>query len=64
MANRNAQELAENVLSLYDVSAPRDATIAKYYLADAVFTDPLVTVKGVENIQAQFRVLSKFVKSS
>ncbi|CEG43570.1 uncharacterized protein PHALS_13762 [Plasmopara halstedii] len=37
MANRSAQELAENVLSLYD---------------------------GVDNIQAQFRVLSKFVKSS
>ncbi|KAL4157510.1 hypothetical protein PRNP1_006532 [Phytophthora ramorum] len=48
MANRNAQELAENVLSLYDVSSNRDATIAKYYLPDA----------------AQFRVLSKFVKSS
>ncbi|KAI9913203.1 hypothetical protein PsorP6_005982 [Peronosclerospora sorghi] len=64
MANRNAQELAENVLSLYDVSTDRDATIAKYYASDAVFTDPIVSVRGVDNIQAQFRVLSKFVKSS
>ncbi|CAH0481928.1 unnamed protein product [Peronospora belbahrii] len=64
MANRNAQELAENVLSLYDVSSNRDATIAKYYLPDAVFTDPIVSVRGMDNIQAQFRVLSKFVKSS
>lgn len=64
MANRNAQELAENVLSLYDVSTNRDATIAKYYTADAVFTDPLVSVQGVDNIQAQFRVLAKFIKSS
>lgn len=64
MANRNAQELAENVLSLYDVSSNRDATIAKYYLPDAVFTDPIVSVRGVDNIQAQFRVLSKFVKAS
>ncbi|KAF1789702.1 NTF2-like domain [Phytophthora cactorum] len=63
MANRNAQELAENVLSLYDVSSNRDATIAKYYLPDAVFTDPIVSVRGVDNIQAQFRVLSKFIKS-
>jgi len=43
MANRNAQELAESVLSLYDVSAPRDEVIAKYYLPDAVFTDPIVS---------------------
>lgn len=64
MANRNAQELAENVLSLYDVSANRDATIAKYYLPDAVFTDPIVSVRGVDNIQAQFRALGKFVKHS
>lgn len=60
----NAQELAESILSLYDVSAPRDAVIAKYYLPDAVFTDPMLTVTGVENIQAQFRALPKFIKSS
>ncbi|TDH70483.1 hypothetical protein CCR75_006294 [Bremia lactucae] len=64
MANRNAQELAENVLSLYDVSTDRDATIAKYYMSDAVFTDPIVVVRGIDNIQAQFRILSKFIKSS
>lgn len=66
MSNRNAQELAESVLSLYDVSngARSDAVIAKYYLPDAVFTDPLVTVRGVENIQAQFRALPRFVSSS
>lgn len=64
MANRNAQELAESVLSLYDVSSSSDEVIAKYYLPDAVFTDPIVSVKGVENIQAQFRALPKFVKSS
>ncbi|KAF1331420.1 hypothetical protein FI667_g4302, partial [Globisporangium splendens] len=66
MANRstNAQELAESILSLYDVSANHDDVIAKYYLADAVFTDPVLTVTGVENIQAQFRALPKFVKSS
>ncbi|CAI5739567.1 unnamed protein product [Hyaloperonospora brassicae] len=64
MASRNAQELAEHVLSLYDVSSDRDATIAQYYLPDAVFTDPLVSVRGVANIQAQFRVLSTFVRSS
>ncbi|DBA05109.1 TPA: hypothetical protein N0F65_000797 [Lagenidium giganteum] len=63
--NANAQELAESVLSLYDVSVPhRDEIIKKIYMADASFTDPLVTVRGVENIQAQFRVLPRFIKSS
>lgn len=66
MANRstNAQELAESILSLYDVSANSDDVIAKYYQPDAVFTDPMLTVKGMENIQAQFRALPKFIKSS
>ncbi|TYZ66686.1 hypothetical protein PybrP1_007412 [[Pythium] brassicae (nom. inval.)] len=65
-ANRstNAQELAESILSLYDVSTPSDDVIAKYYLPDAVFTDPMLTVTGLENIQAQFRALPKFIKSS
>lgn len=66
MASRstNAQELAESILSLYDVSVSSDAVIAKYYQPDAVFTDPMLTVTGVENIQAQFRALPKFIKSS
>lgn len=66
MAHRttNAQELAESILSLYDVSSPSDDVIAKYYHHDAVFTDPMLTVTGMENIQAQFRALPKFIKSS
>lgn len=64
MGTRSAQELAESILSLYDVGCPSDETIARLYHADAVFTDPLVQVHGVENIQAQFRVLPKFIKSS
>lgn len=64
MTNRNAQELAESVLSLYDVSTDTDETLRKYYLPDATFTDPIVSVQGLENIQAQFRSLPKFVKSS
>ncbi|GLE07509.1 hypothetical protein PINS_up017869 [Pythium insidiosum] len=64
MTTRNAQELAESILSLYDVSTATDEIIAKLYHADAVFSDPMIQVKGVENVQAQFRSLPKFIKSS
>jgi|UPI00043EEF01 hypothetical protein len=64
MATRSAQELAESILSLYDVGSPCDEIIARFYHADAVFTDPLMQVHGLENIQAQFRSLGKFIKSS
>ncbi|TMW58467.1 hypothetical protein Poli38472_010026 [Pythium oligandrum] len=64
MATRSAQELAESILSLYDVSTPTDEIIARLYQPDAVFTDPIVQVAGIENIQAQFRSLPKFIKSS
>nr|CCA19998.1 conserved hypothetical protein [Albugo laibachii Nc14]CCA23289.1 conserved hypothetical protein [Albugo laibachii Nc14] len=64
MSNRNAQELAESVLSLYDVSNSSDAIIPSLYLPDATFTDPLVSVQGIDNIQAQFRALPCFISSS
>lgn len=64
MSNRSAQELAEGILSLYDVRKSQDNVIADLYLPNATFTDPLLTVKGVENIQAQFRSLPSFIKSS
>lgn len=64
MTTRSAQELAENILSLYDVNSPSDEIIARFYHPDAVYTDPVVQVRGLENIQAQFRVLGKFIKSS
>jgi hypothetical protein len=63
-ANKNAQELAENILSLYDVTKNSDAIISKYYLPESTFSDPIVSVKGIENVKAQFRALPRFIQSS
>jgi hypothetical protein len=38
----------------------KQQTISEYYSPDATFDDPLVSVQGIQNIQAQFRFLSWF----
>ena len=52
------------LLQLYSPSEDTDLVASCLYNNDATFTDPLVAVSGKSHIQAQFRVLRLFFRSS
>ncbi|KAJ3397665.1 hypothetical protein HDU92_005407 [Lobulomyces angularis] len=62
-SNQNIKELCENVKKLYIADPKKKKLIvSKYYSNLCEFVDPLVKVKGRENLYAQFLALNFFNK--
>merc|ERR1712216_587306 len=55
--------LAGDLASMYSGGQDVDAVVTAYYNVDAIFEDPLVSVKGRKHIAAQFRGLRWMVSS-
>lgn len=57
-------QLSKTLLSLYDTSTYSDEVVEQLYKEDATFGDPLMEVRGIDNIKAQFRGMKTMVVNS
>eukprot|EP00611_Tribonema_gayanum_P029138 TRINITY_DN7702_c0_g1_i1.p1 TRINITY_DN7702_c0_g1~~TRINITY_DN7702_c0_g1_i1.p1 ORF type:complete len:164 (-),score=67.99 TRINITY_DN7702_c0_g1_i1:467-958(-) len=53
---------AKAMRSLYNSSTDTDSVISDNYAPNCVFQDPLLKVKGISNVKAQFRLLKVMLK--